>query len=220
MLLKTIGRQAILPGAFILASMLHAGCSSEPSVKYASDQGEPSATSAPTPVPTPNADQAAGLITRFYRDIDADTKDSAKDIASIVSADFFRNHHDDFIAAYGFISNPKVQIRSVNGRTVFYALDYVYLADKGKLFWERIGRWTLNHGAKSGWVLDGDAWDSVHLVAISMPNDADSTHVQDKVFSDGRHEFDYQGQRYSFLAKGDGWGITPLSTPPPAAGRS
>ncbi len=216
MLLKNIARQAILPGIFILASVIHAGCSSEPTVKYASDQDAPQATAAPTPVPTPNPDQAAGLFTRFYRDIDSDTKDSIADIGGIVSADFLRNHHDDWTAAYGFIRDPKVQITGVDGRTVRYSLDYVYRADNGaKLFWERTGHWTLNHGVRSGWVLDGDAWDSVHLVAISMPNDADSTHVQDKVFSDGRHEFDYQGQRYSFLAKGDGWGITPLSTPPP-----
>jgi hypothetical protein len=213
--LKNIGRQTIL-AAFILASVLYAGCSSGPSVKYASDQSELSATAAPTPVPTPNADQAAGLISRFYRDIDADTKDSEKDIASIVSADFLRNHHNDFITAYGFVSDPKVQVRSVSGRTVSYALDYVYLTKaNGKLFWERTGRWALNHGAKSGWVLDNDVWDSVHLIGVSTQDHPAMIAVQDTVYGDGRHEFTYNGERLSFLAKGDSWHITAVAIPTP-----
>ena len=216
MLLKSIARQAILAGIFILASIIHAGCSSQPTVKYASDQGAPQATAAPTPIPTPNPDQAAGLLTRFYRDVGADTNNSIADIGDIVSADFSRNHHDDWTAAYGFIRDPKVQITRVHGRTVSYSLDYSYRTDNGeRLLWERAGRWTLNHGDRNGWVLDGDAWDSVHLIAISMPNDLGPTNVQDKVFSDGRHEFDYQGQRYSFLAKANSWSITAVSTPPP-----
>jgi hypothetical protein len=214
MLLKSLARHAFFPGFLILMSIVHAGCSSEPTVKYASDA--PQATAAPTPVPTPNPDQAAGLLTRFYRDVDSGTKDSIADIGSIVSPDFVRNHHDDWSAAYGFIHDPKVQITGVKDRTVNYSLDYDYFTAKGgKLFWERTGRWTFNRGTRSGWVLDGDAWNSVHIVAISMPNDANATHVQDTVFSDGRHEFEYQGQRYSFLAKGDAWKITAVSTPPP-----
>ena len=213
MLLKSIARHAIFPGFLIMMSIVHVGCSSEP-VKYASD--DPQATAAPTPVPTPNGDQAAGLLTRFYRDVDTGSKDSIADIGGIVSRDFLRNHHDDWNAAYGFIHDPKIQITGIKGQTVSYSLDYDYLTAKGgKLFWERAGRWTFNHGSRSGWVLDRDAWDSIHLVAISMPNDANATHVQDTVFSDGRHEFDYQGQRYLFLAKGDGWKVTAVSTPLP-----
>lgn len=198
----------------LLATGLCAGCSSDQDVKYASV----TATAKPTPRPTPNPDQAAGLITRFYRDIDIDSKESVKDLATIVSADFFRNHHDDFIADYAFINDPKVQIRSVTDRTVNYTLDYVYLTKgNGKLFWERTGRWTLNHGAKSGWVLESDAWDSVHLVGVSTPGHPDMVAVQDKVYGNGRHEFTYQGETLSFLAQGDKWHITPVATPAPAA---
>jgi hypothetical protein len=137
-----------------------------------------------------------------------------EDLAKLVSRDFLRNHHDSIVADYGFIKNPKVQIREVRGRTVNYALDYVYLtAGDGKLFWERSGHWTLNHGARSGWVLDSDSWESVHLVAISTPDHPDAESVQDKAYSDGHHEFSYRGQTYSFLAKEDGWHITALATP-------
>lgn len=198
-----------------LAIIVAAGCTDA--------QDRPSRTASvanasPTPRPTPNPDQASGLVMRFYRDIAAGTKQSVSDLATMVSRDFLRNHHDDFMADYGFISEPKVQIRAAQGDTVGYTLDYVYTTKGGgKLFWERSGHWTLNHGARSGWVLDNDAWDSVHLVAISTRDHPDAISVQDKVYSDGRHEFTYQGQPYSFLAKGDSWHISALATPAPAA---
>ena len=76
MLLKSIARQAILLSIFIVASIIHAGCSSDSGVHYAEgapDSPQPAATA--TPMPTPNSDQAAGLVTRFYRDIDTNTKE-------------------------------------------------------------------------------------------------------------------------------------------------
>jgi hypothetical protein len=214
MLLKRVARVGVMPTIILAVAFFHA-CSDQ-GVHYASITGTAETATAATPQPTPNPDQAAGLITRFYRDIDADTKDSVNDIASIVSGDFFHNHHDDFVADYGFISDPKLQIRSVTARTVTYTLDYIYLTKgNGKLFWERTGRWTLNHGSQRGWVLDNDAWDSVHLVGVSTPEHPDLVAVQDKVYSDGRHEFTYDGERLSFLARGDNWHITPLVTPTP-----
>ena len=216
MLLKKTGRIALMPAIFALASIMHAGCSSEQDVKHYSAAVARAATSPPTPQPTPNPDEAAGLVTRFYRDIDAGTKSSIEDMAGLVSRDFFRNHHDDIMADYGFIKDPKVQIRDVRGLTVSYALDYVYLSTgDGKLFWERSGHWTLKHGARSGWVLDSDSWDSVHLVAVSTPDHPDVESVQDKVYRDGRHEFSYRGQTYSFLAKGAAWHIAVLATRSP-----
>lgn len=174
------------------------------------------AAPSPTPRPTANPDQAAGLVTRFYRDLATGTKQSVSDLATIVSQDFLRSHHDDFIADYGFISDPKVQVQGVQENAVSYALNYSYATQGGsKLFWERNGHWTLNHGARSGWVLDKDSWDTVHLVAVSTPDHPDAISVHDKVYSDGRHEFLYQGQRYSFLARGDTWHITALATPEP-----
>jgi hypothetical protein len=216
MLLKNIVRQTILPSIFILASVIHAGCSSDSGVHYAeaaADSPQPAVTA--TPLPIPNPDQAAGLITRFYRDIDTNTKESVKDLFTIVTPDFVRNHHDDLIADYSFIRDPKVEVQSIHGRTVSYTLDYIYLAEAGRLYWERTGRWVFNHGAESGWVLDADTWDSVHLVGISPQDHADMVAVQDTVHRDGRHEFTFEGQRYSFLAKGDDWHITAVATPTP-----
>ena len=84
--------------------------------------------------------------------------------------------------------------------------DYVYTTSTtAKLFWERTGRWTLNHGDASGWVLDRDDWDSLHLVGVSTPINPNMVAVQDTVYDDGRHEFTIGGVRYSFLAKGDAW---------------
>ena len=216
MLLKNITRASVMPVAFILLSLLYAGCSGQ-DINYASSPETAAPASAqPTPQPTPNADQAAGLITRFYRDIDTNTKNSVKDLSTIVSGDFFRNHHDDLIADYAYIRNPKVQIREVHERTVSYTLDYIYLTKAGRLFWERSGRWNLNHGAQSGWVLDSDVWDSVHLLGISTSEHPAMVPVQDTVYSDGRHEFTYIGERLSFFAKGDDWHITVVPTPEPA----
>lgn len=226
MLLNKISAKAIVSGLFVLASASYAGCSSQPTVKYASYQTlqqataqvVPQTTAAPTPVPTPNPDQAAGLVTRFYRDVASNTKDSMIDFGAVVSADFMHNHQNDLTAAYGFIRDPKVQVIEVRGRTLNYSLDYYYRADNGvKLYWERTGRWIFDHGVRSGWVLDRDTWNSVHLIAVSEPNDPNLTHVQDKTFSDGRHEFDYHGQRYSFVAKGNGWSLTALASPPPSS---
>jgi hypothetical protein len=214
--LKAIARASIMPAVILVGTLFYAGCSSDQDVQYASAADAAQPALAATPQPTPNPDQAAGLITRFFRDVDAGTKDSVKDLLSITSADFFRNHQSDLIADYGFISDPKVQIRSVTDRTVTYTLDYEYLAEgNGRLFWERTGRWTLNHGARSGWVLDSDVWDSVHLVGISTPAHPEMIAVQDKVYSDGRHEFTYQGETLSFLAMGDTWHITPVATATP-----
>jgi hypothetical protein len=64
-------------------------------------------------------------------------------------------------------------------------------------------------------VLDNDTWDSVHLVGISTQDHRDMVTVQDTVYSDGRHEFTYEGQPYSFLAKGEDWHITAIATPTP-----
>lgn len=215
MLLKAVVRQAIWV-SIIAASVIHAGCSSDSGVHYAeaatdSQQPVPMAS----PLPTPNPDQAAGLITRFYRDIDTGTKESARDLFTIVTSDFVRNHHDDLIADYGFISDPRVEIQSVHGRNVTYTLDYTYLTNTGRLYWERAGRWLLNHGAESGWVLDCDTWGSLRLVGISTQEHPTMIAVDDTAYRDGRHEFTFQGQRYSFLATGNDWHITAVATPTP-----
>jgi hypothetical protein len=217
MLLTAFARAIGVASLIFVATSLFAGCGSEQDVKYASV----AATSKPTPQPTLNPDQATGLVTRFYRDAEGFKRgnrsvEPTKDLITIVSIDFLRNHSNDFIADYAFICDPKVQIHSVIGRTVAYTLDYVYETQgAGKLYWERTGRWTFNHGAKSGWVLDRDVWDSVHLVGISTPKHPDIVAVQDKVYSDGRHEFTYQGEALSFLAQGDHWHITAVATPTP-----
>jgi len=216
MLLKTIARVGVMPTIIFLGIVFH-GCSDQ-DVKYAEATQTPQSASVATPQPMPDPDQAAGLIMRFYRDLDTWTKDSIHDLSTIVSADFLRNHHDHLVADYAFISDPKIQIRAVNGRTVTYTLDYVYLTSgNGKLYWERTGRWTLNHGARSGWVLDSDAWDSVHLVGVSTASHPEMVAVEDKVYSDGRHVFTYEGETLSFLAQGDTWHITPIATPTSAA---
>lgn len=216
MLLKNIARQTIVPAIFILASVIHAGCSSDSGVHYADAAGNPQPAATATPVPTPNPDEAAGLITRFYRDIDTNTKASVKDLFTIVTPDFIRNHHDDIVADYAYITNPKLEIQSVHGRTVAYTLDYVYVGTAARLYWERTGRWLFNHGAQSGWVLDNDTWDSVHLVGVSTQDHPDMVAVKDTVYSDGRHEFTYEGQQYAFLAKSDGWHVTAVATPTPS----
>src|SRR5580658_5673976 len=108
MLLKNIARLTVLPSIFIMTAVIQAGCSSDPGVHYAEAAAEsPQPAVTVTPLPTPNPDQAAGLITRFYRDIDANTKESVKDLFTIVTPDFVRNHHDDLIADYSFIRDPK-----------------------------------------------------------------------------------------------------------------
>ena len=139
MLLKNIARQTILPSIFILTAVIHAGCSSRFRRTLRRRCYSPKPAVAATPLPTPNPDQAAGLITRFYRDIDTDTKESVRDLFTLVTPDFVRNHHDDLIADYSFINDPKVEIQSIHGRTVSYTLDYVYLAKAGRLYWERTG---------------------------------------------------------------------------------
>lgn len=214
MLVKNISRLTILLAAFILASV-NSGCSSDSDVHYARAVDRPQPASTTTPLSTPNSDQAAGLITRFYRDIDTNTKASTKDLFTIMTPDFVRNHHDDLIANYSFIRDPKVEIQSIHGRTASYTLDYIYLGNAGRLYWERTGRWVLNHGAESGWVLDSDHWDSVRLVGVSTQDHPDMVAVQDTVYSDGHHEFTYEGSRYSFVAKADDWYIATLATPTP-----
>lgn len=215
MLLQKITRQTIMPAILVLASAVHAGCSSDSTVHYAEAADSPQSAAIPTPLPTPNPDQAAGLITRFYRDIDTNTKESTKDLFTIVTPDFVRNHHDDLIADYSFIRDPKVEIQGMHARTVSYTLDYVYLGNAGRLYWERTGHWVFNHGAQSGWVLDNDRWDSVRVVGVSTQHHPEMVAVHDTAYSDGHHVFTYQGNRYSFLAKGDDWYIATLATPTP-----
>lgn len=175
-------------------------------------QADVQATATPTSRPTVNPDQAAGLVSRFYRDLG---NKNVHDIESIASDDFLRNHRGDWFADYGWIQDPRLQIKSVNDRTVSYLVDYTYSTTKGKLFWERTGAWTLNHGSSSGWVLDNDTWDSIHLIGLSVNPNGTMIPVQDAVYSDGRHEFDFMGERFSFLANKETWHITPVG---PASG--
>jgi hypothetical protein len=199
-----------------LIAIVTVACEQSPDVKYAAVSANPSAK--PTPQPTPNADQAAGLVTRFYRDLDSGTKASIADLATIVSRDFIRNHHDDMVVAYLDISDPKVQIRSISGSTVTYTLDYSYETNRnGKLLWERSGRWILNHGSKSGWILDNDKWTSAHLIAVSTAANPEAVAVHDIAFADGHHEFTYHGTSYSFTASRDNWRVSAMATPAPIA---
>ncbi|HEV3157077.1 MAG TPA: hypothetical protein VGZ00_06975 [Candidatus Baltobacteraceae bacterium] len=216
MLLDKGGRFSLAAIIVALLALCHAGCSDQ-SVHYATDSSTPATAAVqPTSQPPPNPDQAAGLITRFYRDMD---NAAMSDVATVVSPDFTRTHHDDLMTDYGFIHDPKVEVRSVHDRVVSYTMDYVYVSvNGGKFFWERSGRWTLNHGAASGWVLDNDTWDSIHLVGIELPNQMSVVPVHDTVYDDGRHEFSYEGARFAFVANESGWHVTTVAmpTPPPA----
>lgn len=170
-----------------------------------------------SPRPSLDPDLASGIVGRFYRDLDA--KKSA-DIATILSPDFYRSHTSDWVADYGWIQNPKLQITSIRDRTVSYLVDYTYTGNNGlTLSWERTGKWTFNHGSERGWLLDKDTWDSLHLVGLSIKPGAPVIPVADVVYSDGHHTFDYDGDRYSFVTNKDGWRIADLgstATPPPA----
>ncbi len=198
----------------LIGAALHAGMASNPDVHYVNT---PAASASPSPQATLNPDLAAGIVTRFYRDVNAGTKTSIADLYSIASIDFGRRHSDDMITDYGYIIDPRLEIRGVSGRSVTYTLDYVYVADnKTKFFWERMGRWTFNHGAKSGWVLDDDTWDSVHLLGFQMQRQSAMVPVKDTVYSDGRHEFEYMGMRFALITTEKGWHIAAVSPPPPA----
>jgi hypothetical protein len=204
--------------ALTVLGLAVAGCSNPKEIDYAavsnSAAKKKAAKPIPTPAPTPNQDAAAGLVTRFYRDEAAGSQSSIADLQSVVTADFLRNHQSDFVVDYAFIVDPKVQIQTIHGRYVKYMLDYTYAGTQGlKLYWQRTGRWILNHGSAVGWVLDSDVWDSVHLVGISTVSVPTMLAVSDTVFPDGRHEFDYLGKRFSFHANGNQWAVTPIAEP-------
>ena len=170
----------------------------------------------PSPSPTLNADLASGIVIRFYRDLNISTVSSFKDLLSITSRDFHRDHSKDMIIDYALISDPKIQITSVGDRSVNYVLDYIYKSkNKSKIFWQRTGTWTFNHGSQSGWVLDNDKWDSIHIIGLQDFDKTSMTSVQDVVYNDGRHEFDYMGTRLSFFAGSKGWSLSPVSIPVP-----
>lgn len=206
MLLRTAFRVSIL-----MAALTTYGCSSTAQNQQSEHYAQPSTPNflqaTPTPRPTINPDQAAGLVSRFYRDVN-DHK--VEDIEGIASSDFLSTHNKDWFADYGWIQDPKLQVKSVNGQTVSYLLDYTYPTKSGELFWERTGVWALNHGAQSGWVLDKDTWDSIHLIGISTSPTGPMIPVKDSVSSDGRHEFDFMGERFSFLADNKSWHITAI----------
>jgi hypothetical protein len=194
----------------LIGAAVHSGMGSAQEVQYA-------ATPPAVAAPSLNPDLAAGIVTRFYRDVDAGTKASYTDLASLTSSDFDRRHTDDLIQDYAYITDPKIQIAGIRGRTVNYVLDYDYVSDtKTKFFWERVGQWTFNHGAQSGWVLDNDKWVSVHLVGFQTPSQSAMVPVKDVVYGDGRHEFDYMGTRFAFVASDKGWKLSPVSAPAPA----
>jgi hypothetical protein len=117
---------------------------------------------------------------------------------------------------YGYISSPRVQIQRVSRRDVSYTADYAYKATDGSnVNWERSGTWRLNHG-RSGWLLDRDTWSALHLVGFTASSAGPMIPVKDRSFSDGHHEFDYQGLTYSFVATSKGWSMKALvPTPPP-----
>jgi hypothetical protein len=218
--LKLWSSTAAAAAAFVLL----AGCSNNSSSGQATGdahaaqdlvQTTPAPTASPTPVPTPNPDEAAGLIMHFYRDVDNDTTASYSDIGSIVTADFLRNHNDDWTKDYGYVSSPRVQVQKVAGRDVFYDMDYMYKGSSGRsLYWHRSGTWKLNHG-RAGWLLDEDAWSSLHLVGFTTSPTSAMIPVKDRTFGDGHHEFDYQGLTYTFTATGKGWSMTAIVPSPP-----
>jgi len=41
-----------------------------------------------------------------------------------------RAHHDDLVTDYGFMHEPKIQVRSVHNCVVSYTMDYVYVSDR------------------------------------------------------------------------------------------
>lgn len=169
-----------------------------------------------TPAPTPNPDQASGMLSRFYRDLDLGTGNGYADAIQIVTPGFRQSHQKDWDADYGFISEPKLQITNVSGRALQYTLDFVETSkNQEDLHWERAGRWTLAHGS-SGWMLDSDLWTSDHLVAIYSPQTKQLIPITDTAYPDGRHEFTIDGSRYSYLAKGESWAISLVASPTPA----
>lgn len=209
-------RTAFLVGAILLIT----GCDgSQQSESTATQRPVQSAQATPSVRPTIDPDLASGVISRFYRDLN---NDKPTDIATIISSDFSRAHTHDWAADYGWIQNPKLQITSIHGDTAAYLLDYTYAGSHGiTLFWERTGKWAFNHGSHSGWVLDKDSWDSIHLIGLALAPNAPMTPLTDTAYSDGHHTFDYDGDRYSFTADTNGWRIADLgstATPPPGFG--
>jgi hypothetical protein len=169
-------------------------------------------------MPTPNPDEAAGIITHFYRDLDTGTTASYADAATIVTPDFLRDHHDDWFMDYGYISSPRVEIKGVSDRDVSYAVDYIYKGTAGNLYWERNGDWRLNRG-RAGWLLDRDTWSAIHLVGFTTSPSGPMIPVKDRTFSDGHHEFDYQGLTYTFMATNKTWSMKVIPpSPPPGFG--
>jgi hypothetical protein len=197
-------------------ALLHAcsGSATGPSAA-ADDLVRSNVPPAPTPPPTPNPDEAAGMVTRFYRDLDAGTKSAYADVTALVTPDFMREHRDDLDVDYSFISAPQVQVRSVNGRTVAYSVDYLYKSQEGELHWERSGSWLLNHG-RAGWLLDRDTWDSVRLIGLRFGQSPQVFPVTDHAFSDGHHEFGFAGMTVRFDADNKRWGLKVISTPAPS----
>jgi hypothetical protein len=143
------------------------------------DQAQASPKPSPsTPKPTPrpvkaNPDELAGLVTRFYRDLNNPGKLTLTDLGSILSPHFLSVHNSDWARAYGFIKEARASIDSVHGRSVNYTVDYAYLGDRGaKLTWQRVGTWYFVHGAATGWQMDGDDWKSIHITSLVDQNGA------------------------------------------------
>jgi hypothetical protein len=204
-----------------------AGCSNDNSSGSATSTASPTvapsgkvpytfATVPPTPIPV-NSSELSSLVWRFYHDIGETNAGGNKDLSSILTSEFLKRHSSTWARDYGFITNPNVTIPGVRGKAVDYTVDYDYVADNGvKLHWRRSGAWVAAHGF-SGWQLDEDQWNAVHIVSISYP--VGSTYsVHDQIYSDGRHVFDIPGLQETFSTTSNGWKLTlaPLAAPTPA----
>jgi hypothetical protein len=185
----------VVPLAALLASVGLSACSGN--------------TAHPAP-PTPDPDQAAGIVSRFYRDVASGGLGAMTDVRSIVSSAFYQRHASQWNAQYGFITDPRITIHSVRGRTVNYTLDYETPLNGWRLFSRRSGGWNLVY-VNNRWLLDSDLWRWNHVVAIRDGYGRIVT-VHENVDPVGRREFVYNGYIYTLHA--GGWrGVATASAP-------
>jgi hypothetical protein len=172
-----------------------------------------SGTVHPTAPATPNPDQAAGMVLRFYRDVVTGGLGAMTDLRSIVSSTFYQRHASQWNAQYGLITDPRLTIHSVGGRTVTYSLNYATRLNGWRLYSQRHGSWNLSY-ANNRWLLDSDLW---HGSVVAIRDGYGRTvAVRENVDPAGQREFVYRGYVYTLYA--GGWRGVAMA-PVPASSR-
>jgi hypothetical protein len=172
-----------------------------------------SGTAHPVAPSTPNPDQAAGMVLRFYRDVATGGLGAMTDLRSIVSSTFYQRHASQWNAQYGLITDPRLTIHAVSGRTVTYSLNYATRLNGWRLYSQRHGSWSLSY-ANHRWLLDSDLWHGSVVAIRDVYGRLVAVH--EKVDPAGQRKFVYNGYVYTLYA--GGWRAVAMA-PVPAYSR-